>query len=303
MKWMRGALAAASSPQRRRGIVAAFLLAVLAGFGSSPPALADDQPAADRRPIAGILDNSFLIEEAFNQPPGEVQSLLTVDYGVEPLPGPDDIAWNLAFTQEWPIFNQRHQLSYAIPYSFIRTGGQGDNGLGDVMLNCRFKAYYDEEHIRGFAPRASLVLPTGNKDFGFSDDTVGAQFSLPFSGAWGDRWLTHFNAGLTFLPDAFTANDQDTLDYNLGASVNYAFTSTCHLLLEWTGVWDDSLNSHGRVEHEFLSVISPGLRYAFNFANGSQFVLGLGVPVGLTESAPDVGVFLYVSFEAFWNPN
>ena len=39
------------------------------------------------------------------------------------------------------------------------------------------------------------------------------------------------------------------------------------------------------------------MRYAFNFENGSQFVLGVAVPVGVTGFAPDIGAFLYVSFE------
>jgi hypothetical protein len=44
-------------------------------------------------------------------------------------------------------------------------------------------------------------------------------------------------------------------------------------------------------------LISPGVRKAFNFQNGSQFVVGLAVPVGISEPAPDCGVFLYLSFE------
>jgi len=39
------------------------------------------------------------------------------------------------------------------------------------------------------------------------------------------------------------------------------------------------------------------VRKAFNLRGGSQFVLGIAAPIGLTRSAPDYGVFLYVSFE------
>ena len=282
---------------------AQLFLAAIAGpltFTSASPA-GESSPATEERPIRGISDNSFFIEEAYNQEPGVVQSIFTVNYGVEPQPGPDDTGWNLAFTQEWPIVIQRHQLSYTVPYSFVRTGGQGDNGFGDMLLNYRFQAYYEEEHQRAFAPRASLVLPTGAKSEGLSDDTVGAQFNLPFSSTWGGRWATHFNAGLTFLPDAFTANDRNTLDYNLGASAIYAINSRMHFLVEWIGLWDNVPDSGNGLTHDFVSVISPGVRYAFNFRNDSQLVLGAALPVGLTDAAPNIGVFLYVSFDAaFW---
>jgi hypothetical protein len=107
----------------------------------------------DKRPIEGISDNSFFLEEAYNQEPGVVQSIIVANYGVERQPGPDDTGWNLAFTQEWPVFSQRHQFSYTVPYNFVETGGQGDNGFGDVLLNYRFQAYFNERTQRAFAPR------------------------------------------------------------------------------------------------------------------------------------------------------
>jgi hypothetical protein len=50
----------------------------------------------------------------------------------------------------------------------------------------------------------------------------------------------------------------------------------------------------------YAGILSPGVRYAFNFSNDSQLVLGVGAPIGLTSDAPDYGVFLYVSFEHFF---
>jgi len=47
--------------------------------------------------------------------------------------------------------------------------------------------------------------------------------------------------------------------------------------------------------------VSPGLRYAFNFASGLQVVPGVAVPVtmrgALDAIDADTGVFLYLSFE------
>ena len=58
-----------------------------------------------------IADNSFLIEEAYNQEPGVVQHISNF---ARPEGGD---AWDFGFTQEWPLGGMRHQLSYTVPSS------------------------------------------------------------------------------------------------------------------------------------------------------------------------------------------
>src|SRR5207248_725167 len=140
----------------------------------------------------------------------------------KPASGADEHNLDLAFTQEWPLFSQTHQLSYTLIESFSKSGGQEKNGFGDMLLNYRFQAWYEEKTLTAFAPRFSLILPTGDAKRGFGNDTVGYQWSLPFSTTIGDFWFAHLNAGLTFLPDAGPAPRHDLLGYNLGASAIYA---------------------------------------------------------------------------------
>ncbi|MBM3838815.1 MAG: transporter [Verrucomicrobia bacterium] len=247
--------------------------------------------------VGGIMDNSFFVEEAYNQETGVVQHIFNGIYGVDRLPGPDDKSLALVFTQEWPVFSQTHQFSYTVPYYFAETAGQSDNGFGDVLLNYRYQAYFSEDTLRAFAPRFSLVLPTGNNDDGLGEDTVGYQWNLPFSTAVGDSWFAHANAGLTYLPDAGPSPGNDLLHYNVGASAIYAPTRNLHFMLEWIGLWNEGPGASGGLEREFEAILAPGIRRAFDLANDSQLVIGLGVPIGLTSSAPDFGVFLYLSFE------
>src|SRR6187455_2649697 len=125
-------------------------------------------------PLAkGIQDNSFFIEEAYNQEPGVVQHIfnLAIDF----TNGSREIA--PSFTQEWPVFSQTHQFSYTIPYIFT----EDDNGLEDMRLNYRLQAFMEDKYTPAFAPRFSLVLPTGDKDKGFGTGVVGYEFNLPFS--------------------------------------------------------------------------------------------------------------------------
>ncbi|MSU57482.1 MAG: transporter [Pedosphaera sp.] len=269
---------------------AALLVAGVLGFGAA-------SAIAEGRNVDGILDNSFLVEEAYNQEAGVVQHIFTALYGVDREAGADSVSLAFAFTQEWPLFSQTHQLSYTVPYNFVRGGGQSDDGVGDVLLNYRYQAWFDERTLRAFAPRFSLILPTGDKRLGFGEDTLGYQINLPFSTALGDKAFAHLNAGATLLPDAASAVGRDLWHFNLGASAIYAATRDLHFLVEWVGGWNQTPQPGGNLRHEFSAVISPGLRKAFNFDGGAQVVVGVAVPVGLTGDAPDYGVFLYLSIE------
>jgi len=95
-------------------IVAIFLLC---GF----PVVA----TAQKEPIEVIEDNSFLIEEAYNQEPGVVQHIFQSVYSS----GPRQRGWAFAFTQEWPIYGQDHQFSYTVlGYHLINEGERQHGG-------------------------------------------------------------------------------------------------------------------------------------------------------------------------------
>ena len=72
--------------------------------------------SAAGRMDAQIADNSFLIEEAYNQEPGVVQHINAFSRAN----GTGN--WLYAFTQEWPVFSQMHQFSYTLGYSSLNAG-------------------------------------------------------------------------------------------------------------------------------------------------------------------------------------
>ena len=249
------------------------------------------------RPAEGIQDNSFLIEEAYNQGPGVVQHILNVLHGASRHTGAHNDDLSFVFTQEWPVFSQTHQFSFTLPYTFFDENGRNDSGFEDVSLSYRLQLTMESATTPAIAPRLSVILPTGDPDRELGNDTVGWQFKLPVSKIVSDRWTVHFNAGATLLPDV---EGQDLLSYNLGASVIYAVTPRLNLMLESVANWDEEIGDNGRTEREAAVVISPGLRYAFNHANDAQTVIGMAAPIGVTSAAPDISVFLYVSFEHFF---
>ncbi len=267
------------------------------------------------RPIDVIEDNSFLIEEAYNQEAGVVQHIFTAQWGENRDEHPHQRGWNLNFTQEWPIFSQRHQFSYSIPSSFIREGGDHQDGVGDIPLNYRLQVLEESLRIPAFAPRFSLILPTGSRNGGTGNGVVGYQWNLPLSKKLASRFAMHANLGLTYLPDVRVPVDIESgaeaddgtsrrlspahslVSYNLGASAIVALSPRFHLLLEWTGVFEESVNEQGRKDQGFSAVISPGVRAAVINRDELQIILGVAAPVGLTRPADDHAVFLYLSVE------
>jgi hypothetical protein len=252
-------------------------------------------------PLAkGIQDNSFLVEEAYNQEPGVVQHI----FNLPVLFSGHEKDISPSFTQEWPVFTQTHQFSYTIPYTFVRNGGW-ENGLSDIRLNYRFQALMESERMPAFAPRFSFVTPTGDAGKGFGHDRLGYEVNLPFSKIVSDRWTIHFNAGGSI----FTAvKGHELWNYNLGASAIYAAGKTFNLMLETVAGWNEDVDLAAvagsakaaparKVDRTTTALISPGARYAFNLPSDLQIVAGAAVPIGLTSDSPDWGLFFYLSFE------
>ena len=258
--------------------------------------------AADQRPIDVIEDNSFLIEEAYNQEAGVVQHIFNAQYTTSGrLYG-----WNFSFTQEWPVFSLEHQLSYTIPSLHQIDDKDRVYGVGDILINYRYQALEEGDIKPAFAPRFSLVLPTGSRERGTGNGVVGYQWDLPFSKKLASRFAMHANLGLTYLPHVRVRFDGSTsplspahslVSYNLGASAIFALFPRFHLMLEWLGQFEDSIDDSGKARRQFQPVISPGFRAAVVNEEKLQIVMGAAAPIGLNRKADNLGAFLYFSVE------
>lgn len=238
-----------------------------------------------------IEDNSFLIEEAYNQEAGVIQHISAFQY----MKGR---TWLYTFTDEWPVPGQKHQLSTTIPVL-----KNSETGLGDLALNYRYQAIFRNRFA--FSPRFSLILPTGNWKKGLGAGVPGYQLSLPFSYLLATKIATHYNLGVTFTPNAKNANGSkfDQVVYNYGLSVILLLNKNFNFMFEVAGnrTYIKAANTSTIISNSLF--INPGLRYAINFKSGLQIVPGLAVPVGLGSSKGSSGIFLYLSFEhPFWKP-
>lgn len=237
-----------------------------------------------------IQDNSFFIEEAYNQEPGVIQHIQTLQY----INGSN--IWGYFFTQEWPILGQLHQLSYTIPVSYPDASVK-EVGIGDAALNYRYQLFYDE--TMAISPRFSLLFPTGDYRKGFGTGAPGYQINIPLSIEVSDKWVSHFNVGSTVTPSSKAINgaDADTLGFNFGASVIWLASENLNLLCE--AAWNSfqSVEVDGTKADFDTFFLNPGARFAVDFESGLQIVPGIAFPIGLGPSKDEYGVFLYLSLE------
>jgi len=254
-------------------------------------ALSCDPLAAQEPEHPGpIADNSFLIEEAYNQEAGVVQHISTFS---RPNGGG---AWDYTFTQEWPFRGMKRQLSYTIPVA--QADGSG-TGVGDIALNFRYQLAGDGGDGLHVAPRATLLLPTGDERKGRGAGGLGFQGNLPLSLRPAPQLAFHANAGLTWTPHSKNALGQTarTVHANLGGSAIWLLRPDFNLMLELLWLSTEQVVGPGlRTRDESLS-LNPGVRAAFNFQSGLQIVPGAAYTVGLGDSSGDDGLFLYLSFE------
>jgi hypothetical protein len=270
-------------------VVAVFLLPSFRTVASS-----------QREPIQVIEDNSFLIEEAYNQEPGLVQHIFQAIYSNDPR----QRGWAFAFTQEWPIYGQDHQFSYTVLSYHLINDGDRQYGIGDTFLNYRYQALEEGPVMPAFAPRFSLIIPTGNRDKGTGNGVVGYQWSLPFSKKVTSRLALHGNFGVTYLPhvrspmnDGQLSPKRSLVSTWVGGSAIYALLPRFHFMLEWLGIIQDNINGAGRAVRTFNPLLSPGFRTAVVNEEDLQIVVGAGVPIGLNRQANNIAGFLYFSVE------
>ena len=241
-----------------RGIVLVALAALLA---AAPARAQKPDPSREWE----ILDNSFLVEESFNQERGVFQNIFTWAMN-------RDGSWVASFTQEWPAPSITHQLSYTL--AAADTGAA--TGFGDVMINYRYQLRNETPGGPAISPRVSVILPTGRADRGLGDDVVGLQVNVPASKQFGDLYV-HANAGFTWLPDVART------PYLAGSGI-WRVAPMLNLMLETVVAFDE------------FATISPGFRRGWNFGD-HQLVIGAAVPFTRQDGETSAAILTYFSYE------
>ena len=253
--------------------------------------VAEDKPQAKKE--GPIQDNSFLIEEAYNQEVGVVQHINTFTRYQ------DSKDWVYTFTQEWPFGSQAHQVSFTLPYQRLGASLDGKQGFGDVALNYRYQLLGDGDALVAISPRLSVLLPTGDAKTGYGRGALGLQVMFPVSWVLNDSFAAHTNIGATHTPRAQNPLGEraSTQDLMLGQSLIWLVNPRFNVMLEYVHTGAQAVAGPNQTERMTSTYLSPGIRWAYNVPSGLQIVPGLAFPIGVGASKGEKAVFLYLSFE------
>ena len=262
---------------------------------SAPPCL----------PEGEIQDNSFLIEEAYNQDPGMVQhinSFTRLRNG----------EWVYDFTQEWPVPGVKHQLSYTIPVARVagdagKTTGLGESvieekiagslkSLTDAGLELGYCARVGEVDVRfvaqGAEAGASVVAAEnivreriGDYVFGVDDDQIEAIVVRLLTGRKQTVALAESCTG-GFIANRLT-NVPGASAVFLAGLVTYSNEAKQQFL----GVLPATLADHGAVSEATAREMAEGARRR----TGADFALsvtGIAGPDGGSDAKPVGTVFI-----------
>jgi len=240
-----------------------------------------------------IQDNSFLIEEAYNQEAGVVQHINTFQRFRQ------SRDWVYTFTQEWPVSSQKHQFSYTVPITRVTDSPDGRSGIGDVALNYRYQLVGDGEAKLAISPRFSVIAATGNEAQGRGLGATSYQAQIPLSLVLAPTLVAHTNAGYTWTPKAKDAlgDKADLKAWNVGQSFVWLASRRINFMLEAVYTHGQEVAGAGRTATVKSAFVSPGVRWSYDFASGLQIVPGIAFPIGVGPGRPEKAVFLYLSFE------
>lgn len=260
--------------------------AVLAAGATAPRSLAQAPPSP-------IQDNSFLVEEAYNQEHGVVQTIFTYQR-VAGSPG-----YASSLTQEWPAPGQSHQISLTVPLQGVSSPTGVAQGFGDVALNYRLQLVGDGGSPVAFSPRVTLLVPTGDSNRGLGSGGIGAQINLPLSLTLSPSLVTHTNLGATrvFSARAADGGRVPLTSWNAGQSLVWLARPSFNVLLEGIFLSNQLPVGGGGTERSTEVWISPGVRFAVDLPGHLQVVPGVAVPIGFGPSRGRTGLYLYLSLE------
>jgi hypothetical protein len=256
------------------------------------PCIISAQTSENEKFTPAIEDNSMFVEEAYNQEDRVVQHISNLIL----LPVNEDNIY-YSFTQEWPAFGLKHQLSYTLQlYSF----GKADvTGFGDIYLNYRYQLSYKENFV-ACSPRLSIIVPTGNHSKRLGEGSWGLQFNLPVSKRWTNQFINHFNLGTTY----YFKVKQDEIGFNRsmisyfgGISSIWLVSQKFNLMLEYMSYLIANPDYENKVDYVNENIIAPAFRYALDVGK-LQIVPGISIPFSITkDESTKVGLFFYLSFE------
>ncbi len=281
---------------------------------------------------AVLEDNSFVVDEAFNQGKGSVQYMACYQHNrwkdADPV---------LSFCQELPLRSSRHQLGYSLAYVF-HTGLQSNSlkpGPGDASVHYSYWLKNTSSRVM-VVPKLIAWLPIGKAIHSNGSGGWGGKLSLAMTTKLSGKWVVHTNVlasriwgsrhyfqygNATVAAGSVEFAKRNLNSLGVGFSVNYLLHPRFHFVLEKMltseeFAKDDSADmladndtnrpASATVARRTRMLLIPGFRWAIN-GKDWQLVPAVGCPLEVLSENPwqDLktggaikgGLVLYLSFE------
>ena len=202
-----------------------------------------------------IQDNSFLLEEAYNQEAGVVQTIQTYTR----VAGTGD--WAYTLTQEWPVPDEKNQLSFTIPIQGLSGPIGVARGTRRPRAELPLPARRQRRGARSPSARApTLLVPTGDCRRALGSGGFGLQVSVPLSVVLSRHFVAHTNVGATLILSAKDAEgDRANLtNLNAGQSLVWLAHPNVNVLVEAVIATNETIGGGGVLIRQTAEAVSPG---------------------------------------------
>lgn len=241
--------------------------------------------------FAQIEDNSFLLEEGFNQEPGVyqfIQKYQTFNRAK---------GYEYSFENEIPIPDESRQFSYEFAHG--RADSEGHGAISDITLSYRIQPLNKDGFL--MADRFGLIVPTGRVEKGAGNGVWGFEFSKAVTIPVGEKWMNHWNFGFSVLPNAKSQghDERGTItSFSSGTSLIYLFSDRLNFMLEALLESGQGIEADGSKSAETSLTLNPGLRFAVDLDwKETQIVPGISFPTEMLNNRTEHGVLVYLSIE------
>lgn len=244
--------------------------------------------------LAEIQDNSFLIEEAYNQDPGVYQFINIYQH---------DFKTGLYYSTlqgEIPLWSREHQFSFSLP---ARKTAASVESLGDLSLNYRYQNYNKDGTM--VAQRFGAIVPTGKVNKNTSYNSVGFAWMQAVTFSLSNQFQMHVNLGLNMTPAARTkgySQREMLTGFTTGVGIVYKHSDKVNFLTEFLYDTQEDFDEKGDTSSNPTITINPGARFDIDLSiEKTQVVPGISFPVTVGNDEVHTGVLFYLSFEPDFN--
>ena len=292
-------------------LTAIFCLFLMEG----KPLLANERASEQEAPEEP--DYAFFTGSPYTQAKDSIQLILGNIFSRNGVLGGNQKLLTHSLRTEWG-FTDNLETDVIVQYvnQWTKSGGStvGQNGFGDTTFGVRYRFLREESSPITLTFGPQVLIPTGDVEGGLSNGSFGFAWDLTMARDWSKRFFNYASFNYSTTPNVTDPTAGSTREFVLN-NINWGLAPAfrlfekegsrgghycLHLFTEWAGTVSQSVmvgTTVGQKVTAATTLFSPGLRFGYLNKEETLIEIGLAAPVGLTQEAPDWGLFLQTQFE------